>query len=69
VEAVINYDAPAQLASYLHRVGRTARAGAKGRALTFAEDDDRQLLKEVRGFGPPRSGPCLSVAALLYSSC
>lgn len=31
------------------RVGRTARAGAKGRALTFIEDDDRQLLKEVRG--------------------
>lgn len=30
------------------RVGRTARAGAKGRALTFIEDDDRQLLKEVR---------------------
>ncbi len=37
------------------RVGRTARAGAKGRALTFIEDDDRQLLKEVRQccwFGP-----------------
>lgn len=29
-------------------MGRTARAGAKGRALTFIEDDDRQLLKEVR---------------------
>ncbi|PRW45622.1 DEAD-box ATP-dependent RNA helicase 28 [Chlorella sorokiniana] len=29
------------------QVGRTARAGAKGRALTFIEDDDRQLLKEV----------------------
>lgn len=40
--------APAlQLSSYLHRVGRTARAGNKGRALTFIEDDDRQLLKEV----------------------
>lgn len=29
------------------RVGRTARAGAKGRALTFIEDGDRPLLKEV----------------------
>ena len=28
-------------------MGRTARAGAKGRSLTFIEDDDRTLLKEV----------------------
>ncbi|EFN54589.1 hypothetical protein CHLNCDRAFT_135424, partial [Chlorella variabilis] len=47
VETVVNYDAPAQLSSYLHRVGRTARAGAQGRAVTFIEDDDRPLLKEV----------------------
>ena len=33
------------------RVGRTARAGAKGRALTFIEDGDRVLLKEVGGSG------------------
>lgn len=31
VETVINYDMPGQLAQYLHRVGRTARAGKKGR--------------------------------------
>jgi len=31
VETVINYDMPSQLAQYLHRVGRTARAGKKGR--------------------------------------
>jgi ATP-dependent RNA helicase DDX27 len=31
VETVINYDMPTQLAQYLHRVGRTARAGSKGR--------------------------------------
>jgi len=31
VETVINYDMPAQLPQYLHRVGRTARAGNKGR--------------------------------------
>jgi ATP-dependent RNA helicase DDX27 len=31
VETVINYDMPTQLAQYLHRVGRTARAGKRGR--------------------------------------
>ena len=31
IETVINYDMPGQLAQYLHRVGRTARAGKKGR--------------------------------------
>jgi ATP-dependent RNA helicase DDX27 len=30
IETVINYDMPSQLAQYLHRVGRTARAGEKG---------------------------------------
>lgn len=31
VETVINYDMPGQVEQYLHRVGRTARAGNKGR--------------------------------------
>lgn len=47
VETVINYDCPRNLASYLHRVGRTARAGSKGLAITFTEDSDRALLKEL----------------------
>ena len=47
VEAVVNFDAPGSLSSYMHRIGRTARAGAAGRAVTFAEDADRPLLKEV----------------------
>lgn len=33
IETVINYDMPGQLAQYLHRVGRTARAGKKGRSV------------------------------------
>ena len=48
VEGVVNFDAPAGLDGYLHRIGRTARAGEGGRALTFVEDGDRPLLKEVR---------------------
>lgn len=33
IETVINYDMPAQLSQYLHRVGRTARAGRTGRSV------------------------------------
>ena len=47
VEAVINYDSPANLAAYLHRIGRTARAGRQGRAVSLIEDSDRALVKEV----------------------
>lgn len=35
VEAVINYDAPTTLASYLHRIGRTARAGVHLPSILF----------------------------------
>ena len=47
VDAVVSYDAPRTLASYLHRVGRTARAGKKGTACTFMEESDRKLIKAV----------------------
>ena len=43
----MSYDAPRTLASYLHRVGRTARAGKKGTACTFMEESDRKLIKAV----------------------
>jgi ATP-dependent RNA helicase DeaD len=35
VELVVNYDVPNQEMVYFHRIGRTARAGAKGRAITL----------------------------------
>lgn len=47
VEVVVNYDPPSSLSGYLHRIGRTARAGSSGRAVTFADDSTRSLLKEV----------------------
>lgn len=47
VETVVNYDCPRDLASYLHRIGRTARAGATGRSISFVEDGDRTLIKMV----------------------
>lgn len=36
IETVINYDMPNQLAQYLHRVGRTARAGRSGRCVRIS---------------------------------
>ncbi|KAI4119454.1 MAG: hypothetical protein LQ338_007266 [Usnochroma carphineum] len=45
VETVLNYTAPQSLNIYLHRVGRTARAGAPGRACTLAAEPDRKIVK------------------------
>ena len=45
IETVINYDMPGQLAQYLHRVGRTARAGKSGRSVTLVGETDRRMLK------------------------
>ncbi|KAI0348024.1 DEAD-domain-containing protein [Trametopsis cervina] len=45
IETVINYDMPGQLAQYLHRVGRTARAGKKGRSVTLVGEADRKMLR------------------------
>lgn len=47
IQTVINYDMPAQLEMYLHRVGRTARAGRQGRSVTLVGEADRKLLKTV----------------------
>ncbi|MDQ3262787.1 MAG: DEAD/DEAH box helicase [Myxococcota bacterium] len=50
---VVNYDLPHDPEDYVHRVGRTARAQASGRASTFAAPDDAELLaaieKVIRG--------------------
>ncbi len=47
VDSVINFDCPRQLNTYVHRVGRTARAGRQGCAVTFVEDGDRLVLKQI----------------------
>ena len=45
IETVINYEAPQSHEIYLHRVGRTARAGRSGRACTLAAEPDRKIVK------------------------
>eukprot|EP00455_Lapot_gusevi_P014352 TRINITY_DN17136_c0_g4_i1.p1 TRINITY_DN17136_c0_g4~~TRINITY_DN17136_c0_g4_i1.p1 ORF type:complete len:508 (-),score=193.60 TRINITY_DN17136_c0_g4_i1:19-1464(-) len=47
VEVVINYYFPPELSQYIHRVGRTARAGQKGVSVTLVSENQRKLLKEV----------------------
>ena len=44
VQAVVNYNCPRTLDTYLHRVGRTARAGAHGLAISLVEDKDLSLI-------------------------
>lgn len=47
VSTVINYEAPQTHEIYLHRVGRTARAGRSGRACTLAAEPDRKVVKQA----------------------
>lgn len=44
---MINYEAPQTHEIYLHRVGRTARAGRTGRACTLAAEPDRKVVKQA----------------------
>ncbi|KAM0793768.1 hypothetical protein ACM66B_001186 [Microbotryomycetes sp. NB124-2] len=55
IENVINYEMPKSIEIYLHRVGRTARAGKKGRALTLVGEEDRKLVKLAMKHAPPES--------------
>ncbi|MBO0468302.1 DEAD/DEAH box helicase [Enterococcus plantarum] len=48
---VINLDVPFEKESYVHRVGRTGRAGREGYALTFVTSKEDSLKKEIESFG------------------
>jgi ATP-dependent RNA helicase DeaD len=47
VEHVINFDLPMQAEDYVHRIGRTGRAGAEGNALSFISPDDIRKWKMI----------------------
>jgi ATP-dependent RNA helicase RhlE len=47
VTHVINYELPADAESYVHRIGRTARAGASGIAVSFCDGSERGQLKSI----------------------
>lgn len=45
---VINYDVPKNVEDYIHRIGRTGRAGKKGRSIAFInENEDLKVLKQI----------------------
>ena len=45
---VINYDLPTEAETYVHRIGRTARAGAAGDAISFCSPEDRAYLGDIQ---------------------
>ena len=45
---VINYDLPDVAETYVHRIGRTGRAGHTGRALTFCTSDEQVMVKDIQ---------------------
>lgn len=47
MEMVINYDLPQEMDYYVHRVGRTGRAGSSGMAISFVNNRQSKLLKEI----------------------
>lgn len=48
LELVINYDLPDVSETYVHRIGRTGRAGNKGTALTFCSQEEKVMLKDIQ---------------------
>lgn len=47
VGLVVNFDLPNEPEAYVHRIGRTGRAGAVGRAVSFCAEDEREFLREI----------------------
>jgi len=67
VDMVINYDIPQQSVDYVHRVGRTARAGKRGKSISFVTQYDVETMKRIEAvtgkdmllYSVPRDGVML----------
>jgi len=60
IQHVINYDLPQVPEDYVHRIGRTARAGSHGSALTFLTPDDRLMWNSINKLIDPNFKPAPS---------
>ena len=49
MDVVINFDIPTNSKDYIHRVGRTARAGRSGKAITIVTQYDVELIQRIEG--------------------
>ncbi len=77
VTHVVNFDLPNVPESYVHRIGRTARAGADGLAISFCNDEEKAYLRDIErltrqkvpvvgfpeGFVPPSRNEAAEIAA------
>lgn len=50
IELIINYDVPNDVEDYIHRIGRTARAAAKGVAFTFINEKEQRQFGDIEKF-------------------
>ncbi len=50
ISHVINYDLPRQAEDYVHRIGRTGRAGREGIAISFANHDESRLVRDIERY-------------------
>ena len=50
ISHVVNFDLPVEPESYVHRIGRTGRAGAEGIAVSFCTDSERSELRAIEAF-------------------
>lgn len=59
LEMVINYDLPDVAETYVHRIGRTGRAGNSGTALTFCLQEERTMIKDIQKLTGKKLNPVL----------
>jgi ATP-dependent RNA helicase RhlE len=77
VSHVVNFELPEVAEAYVHRIGRTARAGAAGQAISLCDQEERDLLRAIerltrlnlpktdrRGAAGPKPAPALRKAAV-----
>ncbi len=60
LDTVINYDLPDVAETYVHRIGRTGRAGNSGTALTFCSQDEHVMVRDIQKL----TGRILNVVSL-----